>query len=64
MVRSIEISERNGDNVLISGVNPTISPAVVKFMVRSIEISKRNGDNVLISGVNPTISPTAVKFFE
>ena len=31
MARSIEIPERNGDNVPISGVNPTISPAVVKF---------------------------------
>ena len=30
MVRSIEILERNGDNVLISGVNPTISSVVVK----------------------------------
>ena len=30
MVRSIEIPERNGDNVLVSGVNPIISPAAVK----------------------------------
>ena len=30
MVRSIEISERNGDNVLISGVNPIISSTAVK----------------------------------
>ena len=31
MVRSIEISKRNKDNVLISGVNPTTSSTVVKF---------------------------------
>ena len=31
MIRSIEISERNGDNVLISGVNSIISLAAVKF---------------------------------
>ena len=31
MVRSIEILERNEDNVLISGVNPIISPVAVKF---------------------------------
>ena len=30
MVRSIEISERNGDNVLVSDVNPIISLIVVK----------------------------------
>ena len=30
IVRSIEISERNEDNVLVSGINPTISPTVVK----------------------------------
>ena len=30
MARSIEILERNGDNVLISGVNLTISFAAVK----------------------------------
>ena len=30
MARSIEIPERNGDNVPISGVNPTISPTAVK----------------------------------
>ena len=31
MARSIKISERNGDNVLISGVNPIISSAAVRF---------------------------------
>ena len=31
MARSIEILERNRDNVSISGVNPTISPIAVKF---------------------------------
>ena len=31
MIRSIEISKRNEDNVLISGVNPIISSVVVKF---------------------------------
>ena len=30
MVRSIKISKRNGDNMLISGVNPILSPTVVK----------------------------------
>ena len=30
MVRSIEIPERNGDNVPISGVNPILSPTAVK----------------------------------
>ena len=30
MARSIEISERNGDNMPISGVNPTLSFAAVK----------------------------------
>ena len=30
IVRSIKISERNEDNISISGVNPTLSSAVVK----------------------------------
>ena len=30
MIRSIEISERNKDNVLVSGVNPIISSIAVK----------------------------------
>ena len=30
MVRSIEISERNRDNVSVSGVNSIISPTAVK----------------------------------
>ena len=30
MVRSIEILERNEDNILISGINPILSSIVVK----------------------------------
>ena len=30
MIRSIEISERNGDNMLISDMNPTLSSIAVK----------------------------------
>ena len=30
MARSIEISERNGDNMLISDVNSILSPTAVK----------------------------------
>ena len=38
MIRSIEISERNKDNVLISDVNLTISSAAVKFSNNKIAI--------------------------
>ena len=38
MVRSIKISKRNKDNVLISGVNPTISSIAVKFFDNKIAV--------------------------